>query len=154
MYACYFIGHRDAPSSIQDKLNETVDHLVRSCSVTEFSVGNHGSFDTMATIAVQQIKRKRPEVHAYRLLYYHPTDKPVFLPDHFDDLYYPLELAGVPPRYAIEKANRLMLEKCDYLIAYVSRSGGSAAKILTRGKQYEKHGGIKVINLANQISIG
>ena len=53
MYSCFFIGHRDAPSTLQQKLDETVDYLWRRCGVTEFIVGHHGNFDSMAASAVE-----------------------------------------------------------------------------------------------------
>lgn len=77
------------------------------------------------------------------------------LPRYFDDFYYPMELFEVPDRYAIEKANHLMIDQCDYLVAYVSRSGGNAARFLKRGLSLEKKGYLRVVNLAdNQISTG
>lgn len=34
MNTCFFIGHRDAPSSIQEQLNEIVLYLAKLCDVT------------------------------------------------------------------------------------------------------------------------
>lgn len=155
MYSCFFIGHRDAPTEIQEKLNEAVEYLARKCHVTEFIVEHHGNFNAMATAAVQRLKRLDPTVTALRLLCYFPADKPMVLPAYFDDFYYPLELLEVPDRYAIEKANHLMIDQCGYLVAYVCRSGGNAAKFLRRGLRLEKKGCIKIINLAvDQSSTG
>lgn len=152
MYTCYFVGHRDAPSDIQDRLDKTVEYLARECYVTEFIVENHGNFNTMATAAVQRLKKLDLDITALRLLCYFPGDSNPVLPAYFDDFYYPLELIHVPQRYAIEKVNQFMIDQCDYLVAYVNRSGGNAAKYLRRGLRLQKKGYIKVINLADDHS--
>jgi len=149
MYSCYFVGHRDAPLSIQEKLDKTVEYLAGECCVSEFIVEQHGSFNQMATAAVQKLKSQNQDIIALRLLCYHPGDKALILPDFFDDFYYPLELAEVPNKYAITKANHLLIDQCDYLVVYVWRSGGNAAKFLRRGQRREKKGHLKIINLAD-----
>lgn len=149
MYTCFFIGHRDAPSAIQEKLNLTVEYLWRKCGVTQFVVGHHGEFDRMAINAVNQAKLQNPELYAYLLLerYIPHQSTSVFLPSYFDDYYLPNRIEFEHPRCVIEKANRKMLQQCDYLVAYVVRSGGNAAKILRSAKRMEKDG-LHVINLA------
>mgnify|MGYP003290355059 CR=1 FL=1 len=151
MYTCFFIGHRDTPDSIQKKLNESVEYLWRKCGVTQFVVGHHGNFDRMAINAVNQAKIKNPELYAYILLesYTPRPDTTVFLPGCFDDYYLPNNIELVHPRYAIEKANRRMLQECHYLVAYVVRDGGNAAKIVRSAKRMEKDG-LRVINLATE----
>lgn len=152
MYTCFFIGHRDAPSSIQEKLNETVERLVKECWVTDFVVGRYGNFDRMAVSAVQRVicMYPRKEVTAELLdPYIYDTQSRPFLPNHFDSYYYPEGLEAVPKRYCIEKANQLVLDESDYLICYVTRDGGNAAKLFRRAKRLEKKKYIKVLNLAD-----
>lgn len=150
MKTCFFIGHHDAPLSLQERLNETVEELARKHDVSQFVVGHRGNFDRMATAAVQAVKRKKPELYAYRLLSYFPDKMTPPVPELFDDNYYPLELVEVPRRYAVVKANQFMLNQCDYLVAYVNREGGNAGALLKRAKRMEKKGLLKVINLAEQ----
>ena len=150
MYTCFFIGHRDAPSTLQQKLDETVDYLWRWCGVTEFIVGHHGNFDNMAVCAVEKAKACNSELDAYLLLETYTPHRRVYLPGCFDNYYLPDEIELVHPRYAIEKANRMVLRECDYLIAYVSRDGGNAAKILRSAKRREKDG-LRIINLATDV---
>lgn len=148
MRTCFFIGHRDAPESIQIRLTETVEALVRGHSIAECIVGYHGEFDRMATVAIQEAKKNHPELFAYRLLPYHPTECQLPVPELFDDTYYPMGLETVPRRYAIKRANRAVLEESDYLVCYVCRAGGNAAELLRHAKRMEKKGWIKIINLA------
>ena len=148
MRTCFFIGHRDAPESIQARLTEIVENLVRYHGVTQCIVGYRGEFDRMATIAVQETKQNHPDLCAYRLLPYHPTECQRPVPEHFDDTYYPMGLETVPRRYAIKKANHAVLEESDYLICYVCREGGNAAELLRHAQRMEKKGWITIINLA------
>lgn len=149
MHTCFFIGHRDAPNSIQEQLNQIVEELVRDHHIAECIVGCHGEFDRMATIAVREAKQKYSQLRAYRLTAYHPQDRRLTVPDLFDDLYYPAGMETVPRRYAIKKANRIALEESDHLIAYVRRDGGNASEILRHAKRMEKSGRITIINLAD-----
>lgn len=149
MYTCFFIGHRDAPSSVQIRLNAVVEKLVCRFDVSEFIVGYHGEFDRMATTAVQEAKKKHPELYAYRLLPYHPTECQLPIPEFFDDLYYPDGLETVPRRFSIKRANRAVLDESHYLVAYVSRDGGNAAELLRYARRLEKKGFLKIINLAD-----
>lgn len=147
MNTCFFIGHHDAPRSIQDSLNAEVERLVKYHGVTEFIVGAYGNFDTMATIAVQKIKSKYPDLYAYRLLVYPPEHKRPILPALFDDLYYPLELFDIPKRFAISRANRLMIDQSAFLITYVHRDGGNAAGLLRHARARAKQGLLTIINI-------
>lgn len=153
MKTCFFIGHRDAPPILQERLEAAVEYLVRSCGVREFVVGYHGAFDRMATASVQRIKMNCPEICAYRLLPYFPGEHSVMVPEQFDGTYYPEGMEMVPRRFAIEKANQKMLAASDYLLAYVCRDGGNAAKLLRRAKSLEKRGGLRIINLAEKEDI-
>ena len=147
MYSCFFIGHRDAPSTLQQKLDETVDYLWRRCGVTEFIVGHHGNFDSMAASAVEKAKAYNPELDAYLLLETYMPHRRVYLPGGFDHYFLPDGIETVHPRYAMEKANRMMLRQCDYLVAYVIRDGGNSAKIMRSARCQEKEG-LRIINLA------
>lgn len=150
MYTCFFIGHRDSPSDLQTKLDEVVDYLWRKCGVTQFIVGHHGKFDEMAVSAVNKAKLCNPELYAYILMETYTPQSTVYLPDYFDDYYLPNDMELVHPKYAIEKVNRKILQECDYLVAYVNRDGGNAAKILRSAKRQEKYG-LHTINLATDI---
>lgn len=151
MYTCFFIGHQDAPESILPKLLETLDTLVTKHYVTDFIVGHYGTFDRLAVSAVQQMICKYPEKELIgEMLEPYLLDRePYFLPHYFDHFYYPERLESVPKRYCIEKANQLALDQADFLVAYVARDGGNAAKLLRRARRMEAKGYLRVINLAD-----
>lgn len=148
MKTCFFIGHHDAPEHIQEKINAVVEQLVEEDGVGEFVMGYHGNFDRMATVAVQKLKKNNRELKAYRLLAYHPAERDVQVPQYFDGTLYPPDMESIPRRFAIVRANQYMAEHCDYLIAYVRREGGNAARILTYAKRRGSVDAVKIINLA------
>ena len=47
MRSCTFIGHKDCPQEIKEKLCETVEDLIVNSDVRRFYVGTHGSFDRL-----------------------------------------------------------------------------------------------------------
>lgn len=135
---------------MQPILDETADYLWRKCGVTDFVVGHHGAFDEMAVRPVNKAKLCNPELYARILLETYTPHRTVYLPDYFHSYYFPNEIENVPPRYAIEKANRMMLRECDYLVCYVNRNGGNTAKILRSAKRQEAQG-LHIINLATDV---
>lgn len=44
------------------------------------------------------------------------------------DTLFPEGVENVPPRYAIDRRNRWMIDKADYVVTYVSTPSGGAAK--------------------------
>ena len=77
------------------------------------------------------------------MLAYLPKKKDFDLTD-FSDTVYPDGLENVPPRFAIDKRNRLMLDWADVVITYVCTSIGGAAKF----KELAENKGKRVINLS------
>ena len=104
---CFFIGHRDTPDRVYPALEQAVEQLITQ-GVTEFYVGNHGSFDSMAARGVIAAKQHHPQVRLTMLLAYHPGERPVTLPPGFDGSLYPPGMESVPRRFAIPRANRWM----------------------------------------------
>lgn len=149
MFTCFFIGHRDATQTIQDELYETVVHLVKECHVDHFIVGHYGEFDRMATSVVQRVIQEYPEkaIIAEILEPYFPGERELPVPVYFEGTYYPEGMEMVPLRFCIEKANQKALEESDVLVAYVTHSGGNAAKLLRRARREAKIGCLTVINL-------
>lgn len=138
MKSCFFIGHRDTPESIFPELLTQVERHYYELGVTEFIVGNYGSFDRMAARAVMTLKAQHPEVVLLLLLPYHPAIRPVPLPDGFDNTFYPPGMETVPPRFAIPRANRYTVEHVDYLIAYAWHPASNARDLVEYAKEREK----------------
>lgn len=93
-------------------------------------MGGYGGFDRIAACAVKQAKRHHPEVTLMLVLPYHPAEHPVETPYGFDGTYYPEGLEKVPRRFAIVKANKIMVDTSDCLIVYVRHGASNSHKVL------------------------
>lgn len=147
--SCFFIGHREADSTLFPALFAEVDRHIVEYGVTYFVVGGYGGFDSLAARAVKEAKKHHPEVMLTRLLPYHPAERAVTIPPGFDGTYYPFGLERVPRKFAIARANRIMIAQSDYLIAYAWHPASNARELLEYARRREKQGLIHVLNLAH-----
>ena len=145
MNSCFFVGHAEASEDIFPKLMEAVEHHIANYGVTEFVVGNYGSFDRMAAKAVISAKASHPDITLLLLLPYHPAERPIETQPGFDGTFYPPGMESVPRRYAIVRANRYMIGHVDYLIAYAWHPGSNARNMV----EYAQRKGIPTFNLGN-----
>lgn len=141
MPSCFFIGHRNAPYELQPLVRAAAEKLILEEGVRDFYVGSRGAFDHLSAAAVMELKEIYPEVRLYRVLAYLPAGRGI--PEHpgFTGTVFPEGLEKVPRRFAIERANRLMTDACDFLIAYAPHETGNACKVL----EYAKRRGRRVI---------
>ena len=72
----------------------------------------------MAAKAVIAAKERHPDITLSMLIPYHPAERPIELPQGFDNTFYPPGMEKVPRRLAIVRANRYTVDHVDYLIAY------------------------------------
>ena len=84
------------------------------------------------------------------VLPYHPAERPVDTPYGFDGTYYPEGLEQVPKRYAIERANRIMIDMSDWLVAYVRHGASNSRKLLEYAEHRRKKGLMQIENLAEK----
>ena len=123
-----FCGHRTLEHSVQVKswLREVVCDLIGQ-GANIFLLGGYGAFDLMAAHIVHELKAEFPDIESTLVLAYLSTDIDLQLYDN--SLYPPLE--DVPPRYAISRRNRWLVENSDIVVAYVQHSWGGAATTLS-----------------------
>lgn len=127
---CFFVGHRDASSSVLEKLRAEVERHICQLGVTDFVVGQYGAFDHMAANAVAAAKRTHPEITLGILLAYHPAERDVCPVTEYDYTVYPPEMERMPKRFAIIRADQYMIKNSDYLITYAWKRGSNAYKLL------------------------
>ncbi len=145
---CCFIGHSNAPEGIASKLAEEVERHIIEYGVTEFLVGNYGQFDRMSAAAVKEAKKRHPGVKLFLMLPYLPEQgRPLPDLDGYDGTIYPEGMEKVPYKLAIPRLNRIMVQKSDYAIAYVTHSWGGAAKTLEQAQKRKRRGEMIVTNL-------
>lgn len=143
--SCTFFGHRDSGMQIKEKLKEHIENLIVKKDVKTFFVGNNGNFDFMAYTALKELKKIYNYIEYYVVLAYMPTERKDEFYDYSDTLL-PDFIENVPPRYAIDKRNRWMIEKSNYVISYVYRKYGGAYKFYEIAKKKNK----VVTNLAEK----
>ena len=140
---CTFFGHRDTPDSIRPVLHNTLINLIETQGTDTFYVGNQGKFDSMVHSELKELSKAYSHIRYSVVLAYLPKKKDFDLTD-FSDTVYPDGLENVPPRFAIDKRNRLMLDWSDVVVTYVCTSIGGAAKF----KELAENKGKRVINLS------
>lgn len=135
MDACTFFGHRDAPKEIAPILRSAILSLIENHSIRLFYVGNHGSFDAMVRRQLSEME-KTHGIRYYIVLAYLPkkgqqsTDDPHTL--------FPENMETDPPRFAISKRNRWMLDHSQCVITYVQSEFGGAAQFKQRAQKAGK----------------
>ena len=122
MSACTFFGHRDCPEFIYPQLVYFIRELVLNNNVRHFYVGTQGNFDNLAYRALKELQDTFQEVIVFRVLAYKPRGNSI------PDSMLPEGIEAIPPKYAIPWRNRWMISRSDYVITYVTRDYGGAAK--------------------------
>lgn len=141
---CCFFGHKDAPSSIYEKLEEAVEMLIVDKNVTSFLVGNQGQFDCMALKALRRMKAKYPHINYNVVLAYLLVEKEEYTPYEYGETMLPEGIESVHPRYAISWRNKWMVNESDMVICYITHDWGGAAQYVDKARKKNK----QIINLA------
>ena len=125
---CTFFGHRTAGEEIAERLREIIIDLIENKNVTLFYVGNQGHFDAMVRRELKKLKGSYPHIRYFVVLAYIPSkQKDEASADYSDTIYFTIP-KNTPPRFAIDKRNRIMIEKADFVVTYVRTVVGGAAK--------------------------
>ena len=142
---CTFFGHKDAPQEIRPLLRDVLLDLIEHQGVTQFYVGNQGSFDRMALKMLKEFEK--PYSIAYDVvLAYLPRKTDPFFTAYYTIL--PEGIETVPPRFAIEYRNKWLIEHSDLVITYVERSFGGAAKF----KALAEKKGKRIVELSHPLA--
>lgn len=150
MKSCFFIGHREADERLLPLLTKTIERLITEETVSDFYVGGYGGFDRIAGAAVKRAKKQHPDIVLKLVLPYHPAERPVEAPAGYNGTYYPDGMENVPRQYAIVRANRIMVDTSDWLVAYVWHGASNSRNLLEYAQRQEKKGNIRIINIAEE----
>lgn len=145
--SCFFTGHRETDESLLPRLELEIDRLIQEENVRYFYVGGYSGFDRIAATAVKRAKQKYSDTTLMLVLPYHPAERTILTPDGFDGTYYPEGLENTPRRYAIVRANQIMVDACDWLVCYVCHGASNSRKLLEYARRREKKGLIQIINI-------
>ena len=120
---CTFFGHRDSPEHIRQRLSESIQKLIEEEGVSTFYVGNQGNFDRMVLSTLRALVKVYPTIRYYVVVPYLNTTQ-----SGLEDVsIFPECLESVMPKFAIDKRNRWMPDRADFVISYVCHKVGGAA---------------------------
>lgn len=145
MNSCTFFGHKDTPNEVASVLQTVLTDLIENKHVDSFYVGNTGNFDRMVRRNLKFLKSLYPHIEYAVVLAYMPNKKGGFEYPCDSDSIYPDGLENTPPKYAIVRRNRWMIDKSDYVVTYVRYTFGGAAQF----KKLAERKGKTVINIAD-----
>ena len=121
-----FWGNRDAPQEVKGVLHKVLTDLIEKEGADRFYVGNQGNFDRIVIAALRELKKDYPHICYHIVLAYMPNEKGG---PNTEETLYPAEAAVAPARFAIDRRNRWMLQRCDTVITYVRHTYGGAAEL-------------------------
>ncbi len=141
-----FFGHSNATSDIIPKLEKVLTDLIRNKNATMFYVGNHGNFDAMVKTILKNLKQKFPHIDYAVVLAYIPIKRNELDYKYYLDTIIPDGIENTPPKYAIIKRNRWMIDKSDTVVTYVKYIVGGAVQF----KNLAEKKGKVVINITDE----
>ena len=166
MASCTFFGNRDTPEMVTDALWRVLKRLVVQEGVDCFYVGNQGAFDDMVIHTLCRLKQRYPHIACKVVLPYLPSSGAIprsaaakmgrrqktpyvweqsraYYPGTPPETICPQEVQQAPPRCAILRRNRWMLQQADMVVAFVASPLDDAADYCSRARAQGK----PVINL-------
>ncbi len=133
MSACTFFGHKDCPETKYSNILQAIQYLITEKKVLTFYVGTQGNFDSLVYRALCSLRANFPKIQINRVLAYFPKDN-CLIPDSI----LPEGIELLHPRYAISWRNRWMIERSDFVIAYITHNYGGAARFVDEANRKEK----------------
>lgn len=130
---CCFFGHREVTHNIREKLTAIIERLITEEGVTEFYVGNQGQFDSTVYSVLKELKANYPHIRYTVVLAYIPDE---YIKEVYgEDTLFPDGLESVPKKYAISKRNVWMIHQSGFVVCYVYKITGGAAKFREKAKK-------------------
>lgn len=142
MSVCTFFGHRDCYGLDEERLYNVLEDLIDQ-GIDSFYVGYQGNFDALVYRFLRQLQSVYPHIHVAVVLASLPTKKEAY--GGFSTTIFPEGLENVPPKFAIERRNKWMIEAADSCVCYVQHTWGGAYKFAKMAKGR----GLLLINLGD-----
>ena len=139
---CMLFGHRDAPDAIRTDLKNAIISLTLDYGVTEFLVGNNGSFDAMSQGVLSELRHLGLDIN-YSIVLSKLNEIPIS--GENNRTLFPEGQEDALHRFAISKRNDWMLRQADVLLTFVRNKFSNSYKVLSKALAK----GIKAINLYN-----
>ncbi|MBR1747360.1 MAG: DUF1273 family protein [Clostridia bacterium] len=145
-----FCGHRNVSYSddVERRLEEELRKVLEESPEAVFYLGDYGRFDGLCNSTLRRLQREYPLLRRVFVTPYLDPEYAHFqdVHDYYDEVMYPFS-EKVLKRFAISKRNRWMVEKADFVIAYVNHDYGGAATTLEYALRKKK----KYVNLGRYL---
>ena len=132
MSTCTFFGHHDCPVTVERTLYMALVDLVEEHRVDTFYVGRQGAFDAIALSALKNLIHQYPHIQYSVVLERIPGKCNCIGNYEGINTMLPEGIETVHPRYAILWRNNWMLDRSDFIVAYIKHSWGGAAKFVEK----------------------
>lgn len=150
VYTVCFFGHRqlDDFQSAEQAVESLIEALLIDHEYVEFLVGRDREFDQIVSSAVLRCKKRIDSANC-SLTWIMPYLKSEYInnQDSYDSYYDSVEVceksANAHPKSAIQIRNKVMVDRSDFCVFYVTRKNGGAYQTL----QYAEKTGANIINL-------
>lgn len=139
---CTFFGHKNSPQTIKLLIREAIIELIEKNNTNTFYVGHNGSFDSMVKSVLAELSETYP-IKYYVVLAYLPDNSS---DNDYEHSLFPEGIENAPKRFSISYRNKWMIDKSDYVIAYITHHQGGAAQFVDKAEKQGKN----VINLADK----
>ena len=140
-----FCGHSQFPKSEEyaQKILAFLEEKVGD-KQTDMYLGGYGEFDSFAYECCKKYKERRPNISLVFVTPYLRNEHLCEEGKAYDLILYP-EIEDKPQWYAIAYRNKYMIEKAEYVVAYVAHDWGGAYTTY----KYAKRKGKPIFNLAD-----
>ena len=136
-----FLGHSDYIYCLEDEeqLLNLIEKVAKDNQV-DFYLGGYGNFDNFALKCATIYKSSHPNA---KLVFVTPylnnwlDKRKEVIYKYYDLIIFP-EIENTPKKFAILKRNEWMINKADYVFAYVKNSFGGAYKTLLYAYKHKK----------------
>lgn len=122
MSTCTFFGHHDCPVTVERTLYMALVDLVEEYRVDTFYVGRQGAFDAIALSALKNLIHQYPHIQYSVVLERIPGKCNCIGNYEGINTMLPEGIETVHPRYAILWRNNWMLDRSDFIVAYIKHS--------------------------------
>lgn len=150
VYTVCLFGHRqvDDFQSAEQAVECFIEDLLKEHEYVEFLVGRDGEFDQIVSSTVLRIKKRMDSANC-SLIWIMPYQKAEYVNnrDSYDSYYDSVEVceksALAHPKSAIQIRNKVMVDRSNLCVFYITRKNGGAYQTL----QYAERVGANIINL-------
>ena len=135
-----FCGHSSFKATVEykEKILRFLEEKIGNVAA-EIYLGDYGDFDSFAYKCCKEYQKNHSNVSLVFISPYLNGER-----EMFDSTIYP-EIEDKPLRFAIVYRNRYMIEKADYVVAYVAHTWGGAYKSYKYAKSKQK----EIFNIAD-----